>query len=131
MIRKYCATCKTIENLLPSPYTKVMNTDGTIRHAGYLCRSCQARRQRAYYLTPRGKLTVRKHIKKYAEKNPERVKAWSKAQRIAKQPCAVCGDNRSQRHHPKIDKPLEVIFLCALHHKQAESTITKRSFYGS
>lgn len=32
--------------------------------------------------------------------------------KIKKQPCAICGDSNSQKHHPDYNKPLEVIWLC-------------------
>ncbi len=36
--------------------------------------------------------------------------------KIKKLPCDVCGDKKSQAHHPDYTKPLEVIWLCSLHH---------------
>ena len=34
---------------------------------------------------------------------------------IARQPCEVCGD-KAQSHHDDYDKPLDVRWLCELHH---------------
>jgi hypothetical protein len=34
-------------------------------------------------------------------------------------PCFVCGDPKSQAHHHDYSKPLEVTFLCRLHHDEA------------
>jgi len=46
-------------------------------------------------------------------------KAYKQAQRSIKvEKCSVCGSvERVQRHHPDIDKPLEVIVLCQTCHK--------------
>jgi len=47
--------------------------------------------------------------------------------------CQVCGKKNGQGHHENYNKPLEVIWLCPLHHRQYEdgkldkSTIPKRS----
>jgi hypothetical protein len=38
--------------------------------------------------------------------------------KLIKQPCAVCGDPNSQKHHPDYSKPLEVIWLCPDHHHE-------------
>lgn len=48
--------------------------------------------------------------------------------KLFRQPCWVCG-NKAQAHHPDYDRPLDVIWLCPPHHKQAhalvrQSTIT-------
>lgn len=37
--------------------------------------------------------------------------------RIVRQPCEVCGAERSQAHHDDYAQPLKVRWMCALHHK--------------
>jgi hypothetical protein len=37
---------------------------------------------------------------------------------LVKLPCEVCGEVKSQGHHEDYSKPLEVIWLCAVHHKE-------------
>lgn len=60
---------------------------------------------------------------RYMLKYPERIKANRKLNYavkkgyIIKQPCLVCGDNQSIAHHDDYSKPLEVLWLCELHHK--------------
>jgi hypothetical protein len=39
-----------------------------------------------------------------------------KAGEIKRMPCIVCGDKKSQGHHPDYSKPLEVVWLCKRHH---------------
>jgi hypothetical protein len=41
-----------------------------------------------------------------------------KAGKITPEPCVVCGDERTEAHHPSYDLPLDVVWLCPLHHKQ-------------
>lgn len=83
-----------------------------------------AEHTREYRKTPKGRENVRKAIKKYADNHPERINAWLKAYKIPIRPCEICGsDKRIHRHHPDINKPLEVVMLCPLHHKQAHLNV--------
>lgn len=74
--------------------------------------------RRKYRKTPNGKVAVLRAIKRYEAKNPNRRNAWVKAKNIKLKPCEVCGKEPTHRHHPDIKKPLEVQFLCPLHHKE-------------
>jgi len=38
--------------------------------------------------------------------------------RMKRQPCEVCGDPKSEAHHPDYAKPLDVMWLCRSHHVQ-------------
>lgn len=73
---------------------------------------------RSYRQTLNGKEATLKAIKKYEGKHPERKKAWIEAVKLIKKPCIKCGVLPSHKHHPDPLKPLEVIYLCPLHHKQ-------------
>jgi len=37
---------------------------------------------------------------------------------IQRQPCEVCGDPKTDAHHPDYSKPLDVNWLCRRHHQQ-------------
>ena len=65
-----------------------------------------------------------KEYSEYRKKYPEKVKAQQtlnravKAGKIKKQPCYKCKETyRIQAHHPDYSKPLDVIWVCTLHHK--------------
>lgn len=66
--------------------------------------------------------------KQYAADFPHRKKANSAVRyavisgKIFKQPCWVCGLN-AIAHHPDYDRPLEVVWLCQPHHKQAHALV--------
>ncbi len=36
---------------------------------------------------------------------------------LIKQPCSVCGSEKSMAHHESYDRPLEVIWFCQPHHR--------------
>jgi len=42
--------------------------------------------------------------------------------RLKKQPCWVCGE-KAVAHHPDYDRPLDVVWLCQPHHKQAHALV--------
>ena len=63
---------------------------------------------------------VLRYEKKYPEKRLARLFVLSalNSGKLKKLPCIVCGSLKSQAHHEDYSKPLEVIWLCALHHKR-------------
>jgi hypothetical protein len=81
----------------------------------WMCRKCNTIRCKSYYKENSTKIKIIN--REYDKRNPEKRRAWAKAQIIPLQPCEICGNSFSVRHHPDIDKPLEVRFLCRLHHK--------------
>ena len=46
------------------------------------------------------------------------VAAAIKSGRLLKKPCEKCGNGNSQAHHDDYSKPLDVRWLCSLHHNQ-------------
>jgi hypothetical protein len=42
---------------------------------------------------------------------------------LIKCPCVVCGSQKSMAHHDDYDKPLDVIWLCQVHHKERHKQI--------
>jgi hypothetical protein len=57
---------------------------------------------------------------KFPEKESSRNKLRYavKIGKIERLPCEVCGKEKAQAHHEDYSKPLEVKWLCDLHHKQ-------------
>ena len=41
---------------------------------------------------------------------------------IQKQPCFCCGETTVEAHHPDYSHPLDVVWLCHKHHKEAHRT---------
>ena len=58
------------------------------------------------------------------ERYPERVKARMDAYtavrrgKISRDPCECCGAKRVEMHHDDYEKPYDIRWLCALHHKE-------------
>ncbi len=61
--------------------------------------------------------------------NKEKYKAKEMIERlvnkgiIKRQPCATCGSDNGQGHHPDYSKPLEVVWLCQKHHSQIHQAL--------
>lgn len=70
-----------------------------------------------------------KSAKKWLEKNRVKQRAHEKVaralreNRLKKQPCKICGKKKVDGHHPDYSKPLEVIWLCRLHHIRLHKTL--------
>lgn len=73
---------------------------------------------------PERKEQKKGYTKKQREKHPEKYAAnmaVSNAVRdgkLKKQPCEICGSKeRVEGHHPDYEKPLDVQWLCFIHHR--------------
>lgn len=72
----------------------------------------------------------KKHITnntaRWRKKNPDKYKAHCKLNnalrdnKIKKGVCCVCGSHKVHGHHEDYSKPLEVIWVCAAHHRDIE-----------
>ena len=78
-------------------------------------------RLRKYRQTKAGKEAIRRAIQKYELKNPLRRKAWNAVKNIYLKPCEICDSWGTHRHHPNINKPKEIVFLCPQHHRDAHN----------
>lgn len=64
------------------------------------------------------------YLKQYRERFPKKYKAVCavnnavRDKKLLKLPCNVCGDLDVHAHHCDYDKPLEILWLCPIHHKQ-------------
>jgi hypothetical protein len=73
----------------------------------------------------------RRIVKEWIASHPERRAAHKKlgyavrSGRVTPLPCLICGD-KAEAHHPDYNAPLDVVWLCPAHHKQAHAD-SKRS----
>lgn len=69
-----------------------------------------------------------KATKKYLVSQPKRRAAQVavgnalRDGRLQKLPCFICG-HEAEAHHPDYDRPLDVVWLCPPHHKQAHALV--------
>ncbi len=132
MNTRYCNKCGQEKSLDDFPKNKTKP-----KGHGYTCKECHRVYARVRAKTPKkiaqvarwhqsehGKEMARvRRAERYAS-NKERYKAKEMIERlinkgiIRRQPCVQCGKENSQGHHPDYSKPLEVVWLCQLHHSE-------------
>lgn len=92
--------------------------------------------RKEYAQTPEGKAAHQRALKASQLRHPERVKARSKLRyamrigRVVAWPvCAVpdCS-GKPEAHHPDYASPLDVVWLCCAHHKQAHAVTEPETF---
>jgi hypothetical protein len=80
--------------------------------------------RRAYIVTEAGKQSHQKALKRLIDIDREKYRAHYATTnavrdgRLRRQPCEVCGAEKSQAHHDDYSKPLEVRWLCSRHHRE-------------
>ncbi len=58
----------------------------------------------------------------YKKQSPEKEEARKLLRKaikdgsVIKRPCTICGNQKSQGHHTDYSKPLDILWLCTLHH---------------
>ena len=85
----------------------------------------------AYRETDLGKAAALRARKAYASKSPERRSAHIavgnalRDGKMSRQPCWVCG-LKAHAHHPDYSRPLDVVWLCAPHHRQTHALVKSK-----
>lgn len=75
---------------------------------------------------PERRAAKRRYERLHGERHPERKRARAavaralRSGRLHRRPCEVCGDTKSEAHHPDYALPLKVRWLCLPHHRQIE-----------
>ena len=92
------------------------------RFRGGLSYRVKARKE--YAKTDSGKAAQARSVKTQKLLRPKQNKAREivnnavRDGRLEKWPCLVCGV-KAEAHHPDYDRPLDVVWLCNMHHRQA------------
>jgi len=124
-----CGIVKSLEDFYSHPYM----ADGRLNS----CKGCRREYQKQRQFNgltqfidynrlknnPKRREQMRAHRRDWRKRNPEkrrvhvRLARAIKAQKIARQPCVVCGkEDQIRAHHPDYNKPLNGLWLCAKHH---------------
>lgn len=88
--------------------------------------------RKQYQHTEAGKAALYRNTRNQIERFPEKVRARNlvskalKSGRLRRQPCEVCESPKSQAHHEDYGKPLEVRWLCVIHHKEADGHLSEQ-----
>jgi hypothetical protein len=89
--------------------------------------------RKEYQQTPAFAKSHEAASKRWANKHPERRQAsYAVANairdgKLKKTHCHVCGCAQVEGHHPDYSRPLEVVWLCPPHHKQAHALVANES----
>lgn len=76
---------------------------------------------------PHRREACRNRLPMYRSSFPDRHKAHQEVRKaiknglLSKLPCFVCGSEKTEAHHPDYSSPLDVIWLCPRHHKEAHA----------
>ena len=128
---KACSVCK-LEKPLDSFHRNSSSKDGR----GCRCKSCSAiydknragdpkrvEARKRYAKTDNGRIIGNRAKRKWINNNPIKRRAEKKVQSLRRSgklkplPCEVCGsDDIIHAHHCDYSKPLEIKWLCPLHH---------------
>ena len=89
------------------------------------CNRCRADKAR-YQKTPKGREVHNKSKYKWRKTDHGRelfsahLKVYGaiKTGKLKREPCSKCGEAKSQAHHEDYSRPLDVLWLCASHHKE-------------
>lgn len=78
--------------------------------------------RKLYQMTEAGKQKMIASKKKWIKENPQKRTAQNKVNSalkrgtLKKMNCEICGSEKSHAHHDDYSKPLDVRWLCPLHH---------------
>ena len=85
--------------------------------------SARSEYEKVRYNFPERKEKAREYQRKKRAANPAKyhvhclVSRALKSGKLTKQPCEVCGKDKVEAHHDDYSKPLNVRWLCFLHHR--------------
>lgn len=85
--------------------------------------------RKEYAQTEAGKLAHKRALDKQKAIRPKQAAARyavSNALRdgkLVKLPCVVCGSEKVEGHHADYDRPLDVVWLCNRHHREAHALV--------
>ena len=134
--KKYCTRCKKTK--LVSLFAK-----NGISSDGFSSSCLQCKREINLEMYKLKRLEILKQVKEYQQTEAGRkslndnsrrmyrkfIDKWKtrgitkyaiKTGKLKRGSCVICGEKNTHAHHPDYSKPLEVLWLCPLHHRVIE-----------
>ena len=130
---KTCFKCG-VEKPLDEFYRHGQTTDGhlgkckecaksDVRLNNRLTRRARSQYEKRRYQQPRRKQAAQDALALHRRRHPDRDRARSAVKNaikrgdLVREPCEVCGQEKSQAHHDDYSRPLKVRWLCFRHHR--------------
>jgi hypothetical protein len=132
-VEKKCFRCHAVKPLVEF-YRHTQMADGHLNK----CKECTKTDVRVHYRrdlewsrakermrfhAPDRKAWIKENQPKARKRNPQKYRARSAVARairsgsLVRQSCEVCGNAKSEAHHPDYSRPLDVKWLCRKHHR--------------
>ena len=127
-LEKKCSKCKVVKkaecfNKHPRSKSGLQGMcKGCVREYNATHKEVNQKAVEKYRHTEKGKTAKNKARQNWTDKNPKKANAASLAKYaiqkglLIRKPCEVCEEVKVDAHHPDYDKPLDVMWLCRLHH---------------
>lgn len=112
---RMCARCNRPVNVAGECWPRPNGNPGSY------CRTCEAIRARERHARNGRKQSMPVHRK---PPDPAKLRARNIAKaeirqgRLLRKPCEACGNTKSECHHDDYSKPLEIRWLCRVHHAE-------------
>lgn len=126
--KKNSNLCPPCRRAYVRDYTRRRKAEGRPIPRRRSSRKKEREKARRHRRKPEVKAKMRRERRKKMQSDPEfrrkvrareRVRGAIRSGRLEKEPCEVCGGTeRIHAHHDDYDRPLDVRWLCALHHTQ-------------
>lgn len=121
-IVKKCPTCKVIKTK-EEFYKNRASWDGLTSYCAECIRKINRNKKewnrKYWYLHAKERIKSNSDSrKKYAYKEHARQKMRYAIEhgKMEQKPCVICGEEKTQGHHKDYSKPLDVVWLCTVHH---------------
>ena len=110
-----CITCKKTKPV--DDFNRDASRGERRQYRSNKCRDCERARNVEYYATNK---EYRARKRKRAKANNAHAKVFDaiKKGKLTRKPCEVCGAEQTDAHHDDYANPLEVRWLCRVHHRQ-------------
>lgn len=132
----------------PAPtgvFCKKCGSEMSAQKHGFCCLPCQRPKNLEKYHRRKGNIPgvprqyIRRNIDEYTGRervkrewdrnNPEKRRAHKLVEKaiergeIIKQPCSVCGEMKAHAHHDDYSRPMDIMWLCPLHHRRRHAEL--------